>query len=96
MIRLWARDDCTVNIYGGSLDFLWAAEYSCVNLVAYDVTVMTTGGWYDQGYVTGTFYCNDIPFYFDLSQDSYLHINIIPEPATFLLISLGCLFLRKR
>ncbi len=95
MIRLWTRDNSIVNIYGGSLDFLWSAENSFVNLYAYDAIVMNTGGWYDQGYVTGKFFSNDEPFYFDLSQDSYLHINIVPEPASIFLLSLGYMFLRK-
>ncbi len=96
MTRLWALDDSIINIFGGDLDFLWAAEDSLVNLCAYDVEIKTTGGFYDQGYVTGTFYSNDIPFYFDLSQDSYLHINVIPEPSSLFLLSLGGLFLRRK
>jgi len=96
IVDLWARDDSIVNIFGGDLDFLWAAENSNVYLCAYNVVIKSTGGWYDQGYVTGTFYSNDIPFYFDLSQDSYLHISTIPEPATLFLFSLGGLFLRKK
>jgi len=96
MDTLWARDDSIVNIFGGSLDILWAAEDSYVNLYAYDVVVMSTGGWYDQGYVTGIFYSNHESFYFDLSQVSYLHINTIPEPASLFLLSLGGLFLRKK
>ena len=96
MDTLWARDDSIVNILGGDLDILWAAENSLINLYAYDVEIETTGGWYDQGYVTGYFYSNDEYFYFDLSQDSYLHINIIPEPATLFLLSFGGLFLRRK
>ena len=95
MYTLWARDDSIVNIFGGQVDILWATENSSVNLCAYDVIVTSTGGRYDQGYVTGKFYNGDVPFYFDISQNTYLHINVIPEPATLLLISLGCLFFKE-
>jgi hypothetical protein len=96
MYTLWTRDDSIVNIYGGDLDILWAAESSRVNIFAYDVAVMPTGGRYNQGYATGYFYSNDEPFYFDISQDTYLHINVIPEPATFLLLGLGSLWIVKK
>jgi len=96
MDTLWARDNSIVNIFGGSLDGLWAAENSRVNLFAYDVVVMDTGGRFDQGYVTGKFYSNDEPFYFDISQDTYLHINTIPEPATLFLLGLGSLIVLKK
>lgn len=96
MNTLWARDDSTVNIYGGGLDILAAAENSSVNLYAYDVIITTTGGVYNFGYVMGKYYTNNDPFYFDIAKDAHLHINIIPEPTTLLLLSLGCLLLRKK
>jgi len=96
MHTLWARDNSIVNIFGGDLLVLAAAENSLVNLCAYDVVIETTGGHYDQGYVTGKFYSNDDFFYFDTAKDAYLHINIIPEPATIFLMCLGGVFLRKK
>jgi hypothetical protein len=97
MNTLWARDDSIVNIYGGTLDTLAASENSLVNLCAYDIVITHTGGFWDDGQVTGKYYVGDIPFIFDLwGQNTYLHINIIPEPSTLLLLSLGSIILIKR
>ena len=97
MIELRARDDSIVNIYGGVLDTFAASENSLVYLYAYDVVITHTGGFWDDGQVIGKYYANDISIIFDLwGQNTYSHINIIPEPASILLLSLGGLFLRKR
>ena len=97
MDTLRPRDDSIVNIYGGGLDTLGASENSLVNLYAYDIVITHTGGFWDDGQVTGKYYSNDESFNFDLwGQDTYLHINIIPEPATLFLLSFGGLFLRRK
>jgi hypothetical protein len=98
MDTLWVRDNCVINIYGGVLDDdLAATENSLVNLCAYDVVITQTGGFWDDGQVTGKYYSDDTSFIFDLwGQNTYTHINIVPEPATILLLSLGVLLLRKK
>ena len=94
---LWARGDSIINIYGGQFTLLSAIDNSLVNLYAYDVVITHTGGFWDDGQVTGKYYLDDTSFIFDLwGQNTYSHINIIPEPASILLLSLGLLFLRKR
>ncbi len=92
MDTLRPRDDSIINIYGGMLDTLGATENSIVNLYAYDLAITHTGGFWDDGQVSGKYYLDDTSFIFDLwGQNTYLHINIVPEPASLLLLSLGSL-----
>lgn len=94
---LWVNDNSIVNIYGGSLEEMAAIENGQINLYAYDIVHTTTGGHYGIGQVMGYYYSDNSYFCFDLGNlETYSHINIIPEPSTLLLISLGLLFLRKR
>ena len=96
MTALWTRNDSIVNIYGGDLEHLWADDDSSVYIYAYDVIHHPTGGHFDRGWVEGKYIDNDSFFVLDLGGlDSFSHINIIPEPATFLLFGLGCLLLRR-
>lgn len=96
MYMLWTYDDSIINIYGGELHTLWSMGNSLVNICAYDVTITDTGGYWDLGQVIGTYFSNDTDFVFNLwSQDTSSHINIVPEPTTLLLLSLGGLFLRR-
>jgi len=104
MVALWAKENSVVNIYGGRLVYydgrrgdMWADGQSVINLYAYDITHTTTGDHYGFGRLTGKYYLNDSPFGFDLySSETYSHINIVPEPATFILLALGGMFLRKK
>jgi len=97
MLILWARDNSIINIYGGTLGDLWVAESSLVNLYAYDVISHPTGGYYNLGWIEGRYLNSDLYFEFDFAgQDTGSHINVVPEPATLLLLSLGVLLVRKR
>ncbi|MDH4240782.1 MAG: PEP-CTERM sorting domain-containing protein [Phycisphaerae bacterium] len=94
---LWVNDNSIVNIYGGSLEEMAAIENGQINLYAYDIVHTTTGGHYGIGQVMGYYYSDNSYFCFDLGNlETYSRINIIPEPSTLILISLGLLFLRKR
>jgi hypothetical protein len=94
---LWVNDNSIVNIYRGSLEEMAAIENGQINLYAYDIVHTTTGGHYGIGQVMGYYYSDNSYFCFDLGNlETYSHINIIPEPSTLLLISLGIIFLRKR
>ena len=91
------RYNSTVNIYGGIPDKVGLAEDALLNLYAYDVAIHPTGGYYDNGWIEGKYISNDQYFAFDLGSYDISHINIIPEPTTLLLFSVGSIvFLRKR
>jgi len=85
-------DSATLNIYGGNFSSGNAplfSESSTVNIYGYDFN-------YDGWTLTG-FLQDDSPFIFtELTDLNYPHINLIPEPSTFLLFGLGVLLLRKR
>jgi len=96
IMYLQIHDDSIVNIYGGNLWTFAGTENSLVNLYAYDVIITHTGGFWNDGEVFGKFCADDSSFSFDLWGDSsYTHINIVPEPTSLLLLSLGGLLLRS-
>ena len=94
---LLTNDNSIVNIYGGELDIgLGASNNSQINLYAYDVVYHPTGGHWDVGWLEGKYLLTDRYFDFDLwGQETYSHIDIVPEPATLFLLGLGGLLLRK-
>jgi hypothetical protein len=97
MDLLAIQDFTVVNIHGGTLDYFAAAENGLGYLYAYDVTYHPTGGLAGEGWIEGTYISNDMQFSFSFYNDvSYSHLNIIPEPTTFLLLGFGAFFLRKR
>jgi len=97
MSRLYVHDDSIANIFGGELYTLAATHNSLLYIYAYDVTYDQIGGGYGHGWLEGKYYSDDSTFGFSLLfQDTYSHINIVPEPATLVLISLGGFLLRKK
>lgn len=97
MTALWTTGNSVVNYYSGGLDDLASGHNSTIYLYAYDVTYDPTGGIGSGGLVEGYFLKDDSYFSFScLNEGTYSHINIVPEPATFLVLALGGLFLRRR
>jgi hypothetical protein len=92
-------DNGVINIYGGNMIWLGAWDSGLINLYAYDVTYHPTGGgtWGDKEWIEGTFYSGNNVFSLWLYNDeAYSHVNIVPEPAILLMLSLGSLLVRKR
>lgn len=97
MTNLWATGNSSVNYYDGALDWIDAGDNSKVYLYAYDISYDPTGGINGDGLVQGYFYKDDSEFSFSCwNQGTYSHIEIVPEPSTFLFITFGALALRKR
>ena len=94
---LYTSEDSITNIYLVDLEILTSSHNSIVNFYAYDVDFYSTGGISDDGYMTGKFYQDDTSFLINFKNtETVSHVNIVPEPSTLLLLSLGGLFLRKR
>ncbi|MGD0077846.1 MAG: PEP-CTERM sorting domain-containing protein [Sedimentisphaerales bacterium] len=91
-----ARNDGVLNIYSGDISNVWSQDNAVINVFGKELRKWPTGGAFGYGFVYG--YYNDwSSFYFSLeSTESYSHVNLIPEPATILLLVAGSLFLRKK
>ena len=96
---LFIQGSSIVNIHaaGDTLEMFAAGNDSVAYLYAYDVTYHPTGGLEGEGWIEGIYISNDAPFSFSFyTGSSYSHINIVPEPTTFLLLAIGRVLLRKR
>jgi len=96
---LFIQGNSIVNIYAAedTLEMFAAGNDSVAYLYAYDVTYHSIGGIKNDGWIEGLYISNDAPFSFSFYNDvSYLHLNIVPEPTSFLLFALGVLLFKKR
>jgi len=96
--QLRTSNESIANIHACiNLDVLEAKDNSVINLYTDDFTISSENGAFGYGYIEGTYYGITTDFFINFYDDtSYSHINIVPEPATFLLLGLGGLLLRKR
>ena len=93
-LRAWGYG--TLNLHTGSIAYLDARDDGVINIYGKNLTMTSTGGSYGYGWVSG-FWANDVSFTIDFNNaEAHTHVNMIPEPATFLLLGLGGLLLRKR
>ena len=94
---LGAVDSSVLNLHGGAIiNYLNVIDSSMVNVFGYNLVKTSTGGTYGYGQVTG-FWQNDLPFTINLAgSGTYSRVNLIPEPSTIFLLSLGIFCIRKR
>jgi hypothetical protein len=94
--------DATVDIKGGglrlnSIDFAIFNELlPTINVYGYGFNYNPTGGTYGGGILTGYLLDNNFFSIDQLSESEFQRFNLIPEPATLLLLGTGGLLLRKR
>jgi len=94
--RIWSHDSSTVDLYGGTIDVLAGFDDAEITMFVESYTIemdpflgydaRLTGSWF---YFPGTF--NILVREGSLS---YITVEVVPEPATILLIGLGGLILR--
>jgi len=92
---LFIQGNSIVNIHAAedTLEMFAAGNDSLAYLYAYDVTYHSTGGLEGDGWIEGIYISNNAPFSFSFYNDvSYKHLNIVPEPTSFLLFSLPSLY----
>jgi hypothetical protein len=94
--QLIANENSIVNLMGGTITTFIGAELSAtINVFGSDLAKTNTGGLYGDGQVTG-FWQDGSPFTINfLGSGAYSVTNLIPEPATFLLLGVGTFLLRK-
>jgi len=89
--------DATIDIYGGNIhDSINASDNSEVNVYGYDLVLSPTGGTAGYGTIVG--YLQDgtpINVYLG-NPETYLHINLVPEPSILSLFAIGFLSLSRK
>lgn len=85
-----------INLYGGTITDNIHAVGGWVNVFGYDLEKSYTGGKYGYGYVGG-FWNDGTALTIDLGgSGTYSHISLVPEPATFILLALGSLLIKRK
>jgi hypothetical protein len=94
---LRAGESGIINLYGGLVtNCLDAWDSATVNTYGYGFNYNHSAGSWDGGQLTG-FWLDGTAFSIDLyAPSTYDHINLIPEPGSLALLSLGGLLLRRR
>ncbi|MBN1795665.1 MAG: PEP-CTERM sorting domain-containing protein [Sedimentisphaerales bacterium] len=96
--HLRTSDESIVHLHESTnMDIMEAKGTSVINLHTNDYILSTENGHYDYGYIEGTYYETTTYFYIHFyNSTTYSNLNIVPEPATFLIFTVGSIFLRRR
>jgi hypothetical protein len=96
---LYLYENATASFFGSSYMnelYIDPASTGWVKLYAYDIRFEPYGP-YGKGTIYGNWLSNNMPFQFDLtSNGAYSHVQVVPEPATFVLLGMGILALHRR
>lgn len=95
--RISVRDSAIFNLSGGTIsDGFGATAFATVNVFGNNLNKTNFGGTYGVGQVSGN-WLDGTSFLINLGGiDTYSRINLIPEPATFLLLGAGIFLLRRK
>jgi len=94
--QIFALGSSVANIYDASLSKLDAVNLSEVNLHVKNYHYNPTGGSYSGGLLTGNWLGSGNNFSIELFEGTIDHINFVPEPCSFILLTLSSFILYKR
>ncbi len=95
--RLGAWNSAIINIHGGLIvEGIGTRGFDgTINVFGYDLGKTSIGGQYGYGEVYG-YFPDGTAFRISLGQGIHPHVNLVPEPASLLLVALGAPLLRRR
>jgi hypothetical protein len=96
-VYLGAGYSGTIDLYGGTVtESLYVGDLATINIYGHDFIYDPDGGASDGGQIRG-FYLDNSEFVIDLNgEETYSHINFVPEPTSLLLFGLGALIVRRK
>jgi len=89
-----ARDNSTINLYGGSIYAIDILDSPNVNLFV-DSYIFNPDSFLGWDQVAGTWLNDNGNFDILIREGQFQYINIVPEPCTVAVLALGGLLLRK-